>query len=69
MPRQIYLDYNSTTPVDPIILQSMSKYFTHDYGNASSITHSFGKNAKRSYNEAKNVIADGLNCESDEIII
>ena len=69
MPRQIYLDYNSTTPVDPIILQSMSKYFTHDYGNASSITHSFGKNAKRSYNEAKKVIADGLNCESDEIII
>ena len=43
---RIYLDYNSTTPVDPEVLNKMNPFFNQFSGNASSSTHSYGKEAK-----------------------
>ena len=66
---QIYLDYNSTTPVDPQVLEKMIPFFNKHHGNASSVTHEIGKEAKKSFQNAKSIIARGLNCTPDEIII
>ena len=42
----IYLDYHSTTPVDPKVLDGMMPYLTSDFGNASSKSHCFGWKAE-----------------------
>ena len=42
MPRQIYLDNQSTTPMDPRVLESMIPFYKEKFGNASSIHHNYG---------------------------
>ena len=50
--KKIYLDYSSTTPVDPAVLRAMLPYFLDNFGNPSS-THSFGQDAQRAVDEAR----------------
>ena len=38
----IYLDYNSTTPVDPLVLEAMLPYFKEKFGNAAVLMHMVG---------------------------
>ena len=40
----IYLDYASTTPVDPRVAEKMMQYLTFDgeFGNPASRSHRFG---------------------------
>ena len=63
----IYLDNNSTTPVDPEVLEAMMPYFTHQFGNSSSI-HSFGQSTNDAVKEATSKIARLIGCEKSEII-
>lgn len=64
---KIYLDYAATTPVDPEVLKAMQPYFTDIYGNASSI-HSFGQEARKGMEEARQTLADFLGVKTDEIV-
>ncbi len=64
----IYLDYHSTTPVDPIVLEAMLPYFNEKFGNASSKSHSFGNEAAAAVNISRKTIADYLGASKDEII-
>ena len=32
----VFMDYHSTTPVDPRVLEEMLPYFTEKFGNAAS---------------------------------
>lgn len=63
---QIYLDHNATTPVDPEVADVMSRYFVKEFGNASSV-HNFGRNAKVALENAREQIAEFINCEPAEL--
>ena len=63
---KIYLDYNSTTPMDEAVVETMRKVMAEDYGNPSSF-HGFGVKAKAAMDEARGKIAAVLGAESSEI--
>ncbi len=65
--KKIYLDYASTTPIDPMILKSMLPYFDMKYSNPSSMYES-GRMAKSVIDESRKKIAKCINCKPDEII-
>ena len=56
----IFLDYNSTTPVDPKILQNIKYLNSDQYGNPASINHSFGRESKKIIDKSRTQIASGL---------
>ncbi len=64
----IFLDYNSTTPVDQRVLEKMLPYFTVHFGNASSKTHAFGWNAESAIEKAREQAAALIQAEPAEII-
>ena len=66
-PSNIYLDYAATTPVDPRVLEAMLPYFREIFGNPSSV-HSFGQRAEAAIEEAREAVAQVLNCLPAEII-
>jgi len=65
--RQIYFDYAATTPVDPRVMKAMSPYFSHEYGNASSV-HLVGQASAKAVDRARDSVADFLNCKTQEVI-
>ena len=65
---QVYLDYNSTTPVDPLVLETMLPYFNEKFGNAASKNHGFGITAKEAVDLARKQIASVIGCGPKEII-
>ncbi len=67
MRKKIYLDYNSTTPVDPKVLDEMLPYFTDKYGNPSSINHTFGWEADEAVELAREQVADLIGATANEI--
>lgn len=68
MKRPIYLDYNSTTPLDPRCLEVMLPYLTEDFGNAANEIHSMGWTAKHAITKASGQVAEFLNCKPHEVI-
>lgn len=61
-----YLDYNATTPVDERVVKVVSDYFSHFYGNASSL-YSFGNKSKKAIDKVRASIGHLLNVESESI--
>lgn len=68
MEKPIYLDYNATTPMDPLVFEAMKPYFVEEFGNASSSSHPYGWVANMAVKKARKQVADVLNCEPSEII-
>jgi cysteine desulfurase len=66
----IYLDYASTTPVDPRVAEKMMQYLTMDgdFGNPASRSHSFGWQAEESVDISRSQIADLVNADPREIV-
>ena len=64
----IYLDYHSTTPVDPRVLKKMLPYFTEAFGNASSRNHEYGWVAESAVEKARTQIANLIGANEKEII-
>lgn len=63
----IYLDYNSTTPIDPRVLEAMLPYLKDNFANPSS-THHFGQSINEKVKEAREQIADFIKATSNELI-
>ncbi len=68
MEKPIYLDYNATTPMDPLVFEAMKPYFVEEFGNASSSSHPYGWAANRAVKRAREQLAKVLNCHPSEII-
>ena len=65
--RPIYMDYNSTTPIDPAVLKAMLPYLGDHYGNPSC-THLYGREAHTAVERAREQVADLLGEGADEIV-
>ncbi|MFC4701900.1 IscS subfamily cysteine desulfurase [Glaciecola siphonariae] len=66
----IYLDYSSTTPVDPRVAQKMHECLTREgnFGNPASRSHKFGWFAEEAVDIARNHVADLVNADPREIV-
>ena len=66
----IYLDYASTTPVDPRVVKKMQDCLSLDgnFGNPASRSHAFGWKAEEATEQARQHVADLVNCDPREIV-
>jgi cysteine desulfurase len=63
---RIYLDNAATTAVDKRVLEAMLPYYSDIFGNPSS-PYSYGQEAKKAIEEAREKVAKALGADSDEI--
>ncbi len=64
----IYLDNHSTTRVDPRVVEAMLPFFTEKFGNAGSVNHSFGWDARDAVDAARKSIAAAIGADAREIV-
>jgi cysteine desulfurase len=65
--KEVYLDYQSSKPVDPRVVDGMLPYFHERFGNASALHH-VGDVATEALEESRRAIADYINADHDEIV-
>lgn len=66
--RPIYLDMQSTTPVDPRVLDAMLPFYVGVYGNPHSRTHAYGWESEKAVEEAREHVAKLIAADPKEII-
>ncbi len=65
--KRIYFDHSATTPMLPEVIEAMRPYFIEKCGNASSI-HSYGREAKKAIESARESVARLINADASEVI-
>jgi cysteine desulfurase len=68
MPQRKYFDLQSTTPLDPRVLDAMLRYMTSFYGNPHSRSHSFGWEAEKATENSRKEVSNLINADPKEII-
>jgi cysteine desulfurase len=63
----IYLDYNASTPIDPVVAAAMRPFLDEAFGNPSS-GHWASVPARGAVENARRQVADLLRCAPDEIV-
>jgi cysteine desulfurase len=64
----VYMDNHATTRVDPRVVEAMLPYFTEQYGNPGSVSHSFGWHAKEAVDAARAEIAAAIGAGERDIV-
>ena len=64
--KYIYLDNAATTPMDPRVIEEVSKHFKETYGNSMSL-HSVGQKAAQLLIKSREPIASLINANRDDI--
>ncbi len=65
--KPVYLDYNATTPIDPVVGEAMIPFIREHFGNPSS-SHYYGNQARQAVETARRQVSGLLGCEADELI-
>ena len=65
--KQIYLDYNATTPVRPEVLEAMLPFYKEQFGNPSSV-HWAGRAVAGAIEKAREQVAALINASPAEIV-
>ncbi|MBI5375596.1 MAG: cysteine desulfurase NifS [Candidatus Schekmanbacteria bacterium] len=65
--KQIYLDYNATTPLLEEVVDAMLPFLESSFGNPSSV-HSFGRPAREAIENARELFAKMINADTSEIV-
>jgi len=63
---RIYFDNAATTPLDPVVLETMMPYLTEKFGNPSSI-YSYGRESRMAIEQARKKVAGILHAHPAEI--
>ena len=64
----IYLDNHATTRLDPRVLEAMLPWLTDHYGNAGSVTHELGREARAAVEAARETVATAIGGTASEIV-
>ncbi|MBT3228936.1 MAG: cysteine desulfurase [Candidatus Marinimicrobia bacterium] len=64
---KIYLDYNATTPIDPMVQEAMEPFYRSHFGNPSS-NHSLGRYNRQAIDFAREQVASLLGTQPEEVI-
>lgn len=64
----IYLDYQSSTPLDQRVINSMEPFYSENFGNPHSSNHIFGWKASQAIDLSIEKISGYLSCNEDEVI-
>ena len=67
MTAPVYLDYNATTPVDPLVVKAIEPCLHQHFGNPSS-SHVYGRNAHQAVERAREQVALLIAAQADEIV-
>jgi cysteine desulfurase len=67
MSREIYLDFNASTPICPEAVEAMRPFLADHYGNPSSL-HWAGMPAKDAVEKARGQVASLLGCDPTEVV-
>jgi len=65
--KRIYMDYAATTPMLPEVAEAMQPYFSHRFGNPSSI-HSMGQEARDAVEAARVHVAGLIGCQPGDVV-
>jgi cysteine desulfurase len=65
--RQLYLDYNATTPIAAQVQEAMQPFLAEEFGNPSS-SHALGRAAHEAVEDARSQVAALLGADADEIV-
>ena len=64
----IYLDYGSTTPCDPRVVDAMIPWLREHFGNPASRSHAWGWEAEEAVEKARVQVAGLINADPREIV-
>ncbi|MEW8029556.1 MAG: cysteine desulfurase DndA [Candidatus Thiodiazotropha sp.] len=64
----VYLDCNATAPLEPDVRDAVTHWLAEEIGNAGSRTHTYGSQAKRAVQHAREQVVAIVEASPDEIV-